>query len=79
MLHGAAGLVYVVAMHPPLRSAPAGPTVLTWYRAFPGQPEAARALLRSASHGARAATILDELGRSDADLRDLTSRIDLYR
>ena len=79
VLHGAPGLGYVVATHQQLRSAPAGPTVLTWYRAFPGQPEAARALLRSASHGAWAATILDELARAHADLRDLTSRIDLYR
>lgn len=79
VLYGAEGLGYVVATHQKLSAAPTGPTVLSWYRAFTGEPAAARVLLQTTAHGAWARVILDELSRAHADLKALTLRLDLYR
>jgi len=57
-----------------------GATVLTWYRSFDElAPEVARAALRETPREAWAEQILAELEKPHADIRHVTSRLDVFR
>jgi hypothetical protein len=79
VLHGGSGLGYVVATHQQMRVW-RGATVLTWYRSFDElAPEVARAALRETPRKAWAEQILAELEKPHADIRHVTSRLDVFR
>jgi len=79
VLYGSPGLGYVVATHQNLRVAP-GPTVLTWYYALAdADPLAARRTLLQTPREVWAEQILGELSRAHGDIRELTSRLDVFR
>ncbi|WP_300453958.1 NAD(P)-binding protein [Accumulibacter sp.] len=79
VLYEAAGLGYVVATHQRLRRWP-GATVLTYYRPLDElTPQQGRAALRDTSREVWAEQILAELERPHANLRQLTTRLDVFR
>ncbi|MBE2258169.1 MAG: NAD(P)-binding protein [Rhodobacteraceae bacterium] len=79
VLYGSSGLGYVVASHQQLRVRP-GATVLTWYRAFAEMaPRQGRVLLRDTPRAVWADEILAELERPHANIRQVTTRLDVFR
>lgn len=79
VLYGAAGLGYVVATHQQMRLRP-GPTVLTYYRALDEMsPQLGREALRDTPRERWAERILGELERPHADIRQVTTRLDVFR
>lgn len=78
VLHDSPSLGYVVATHQAWRDH--GPTVLTWYRPFAGEPpDPARRALFSASRADLAAAAVADLATAHPDLPTLVSRVDVYR
>ena len=79
MLYDSPGLGYVVATHQHLR-AWRGPTVLTYYRALDEvSPQQGREALRDAAREVWAEQILADLERPHPDIRQLTTRLDVFR
>ncbi|MCM8610946.1 NAD(P)-binding protein [Accumulibacter sp.] len=79
VLHRGSGLGYVVATHQQMRLRQ-GATVLTWYRSLDElAPAIARAALRETPREAWAEQILAELEKPHADIRHVTSRLDVFR
>lgn len=79
VLYGAAGLGYVVATHQQMRLRP-GATVLTYYRSLDTvSPQQGRQILRDTPRETWAAEILAELERVHPDIRQLTTRLDVFR
>lgn len=79
VIYDGAGIGYVVATHQALRTAP-GPTVLTYYLPLSGQPPAAgRERLLAASRDEWAEAILADLARPHPEIRELTTRLDVFR
>ncbi|HMX69021.1 MAG TPA: NAD(P)-binding protein [Accumulibacter sp.] len=79
VLYAGQGLGYVDATHQRMRVAP-GRTVLTYYRSFAElTPEEGRLLLREASREFWAEQILSELELPHANLRQVVTRLDVYR
>lgn len=79
VLYGSPGLGYVVATHQLIRRQPAA-TVLTYYRALHElAPLAGRQLLLSTPREIWAEGILAELERVHPDIRQLTTRLDIFR
>lgn len=79
VLHSGPGLGYVVATHQQMRLRPAA-TVFTYYRALNEMsPQQGRALLRDTSREVWAEKILGELERPHPDIRQLTTRLDVFR
>jgi len=79
VIYGGAGLGYVVATHQALRTAP-GPTVLTYYRPLSDQaPAAGRERLLAAGRDEWARPILSELERPHPEIRELVTRLDVFR
>ena len=79
VLYAAAGLGYVVATHQQMRLHP-GATVLTWYRTLDElSPQRGREMLRDTPRELWAEQILAELEQPHPDIRQLTTRIDVFR
>ena len=79
VLYDSPGLGYVVATHQLIRRRPSG-TVLTWYRALHElAPLAGRRLLLETPRETWAESILAELERVHPDIRQLTTRLDIFR
>ncbi len=79
VLYDSPGLGYVVATHQLIRRRLSG-TVLTYYRALNHLPPAeGRRLLLDTSREAWAEAILAELERVHPDIRQLTTRLDVFR
>lgn len=79
VIYDSPALGYVVATHQVLRVAP-GPTVLTYYLPLTGlAPAAARERLLTATREDWAARMLDDLARPHPDIRDLATRLDVFR
>ena len=79
VLYDGAGLGYVVATHQKMRVRP-GATVLTYYRSLDAlSPQRGREALRDTSHAGWAEQILAELERPHANIRQLTTRLDVFR
>jgi hypothetical protein len=79
VLYEGAGLGYVVATHQQMRLHP-GATVLTWYRTLDEQrPQCGREALRDTPRELWAEQILAELERPHRDIRQLTTRLDVFR
>jgi NAD(P)-binding Rossmann-like domain len=79
VLYDSGGLGYVVATHQSLRSHP-GPTVLTYYRSYPGpDPVQARRALLDASWAALRDGILRDLARPHPELAREVRRCDIMR
>lgn len=79
VIHAGEGLGYVVATHQSLRSH-AGPTVLTYYRSFPGaDPVATRRALLQASWPSLCNEVLRDLHRPHPGLARQVRRLDVMR
>ncbi len=79
VLHDGAGLGYVVATHQQLRVRP-GATVITYYRAFAeADSRGVRQRLLKTSRDAWAREILAELSAPHPELREITTRLDVFR
>jgi hypothetical protein len=79
VLHDSPGLGYVVSTHQQMRLRPAA-TVFTYYRALSEMaPEQGRELLLATSREAWAEQILAELERPHPNIRQLTTRLDVFR
>jgi Flavin containing amine oxidoreductase len=79
VLYDGAGLGYVVATHQSLRTHD-GPTVLTYYRSFPGpDPDGARHALLEASWASLRDEVLRDLQRPHPDLGHEVSHLDVMR
>ena len=79
VLYDSPGLGYVVATHQQMRMRP-GATVFTYYRALSQMsPQLGRALLLTTSREAWAEQILAELERPHPDIRQVTTRLDVFR
>lgn len=79
VLYDSPGVGYVVATHQALRTAP-GPTVLTYYLPLSGQaPAAGRERLLTVPREAWAEAILVDLARPHPEIRELVTRLDIYR
>ena len=79
VLYDSPGLGYVVATHQHLRVW-RGPTVLTYYRALDElSPQQGREALRDAAREVWAEQILADLERPHPDIRQLTTRLDVFR
>lgn len=79
VLYDSQGLGYVVATHQSLRTHD-GPTVLTYYRSFPGpDPATARRTLLEASWPALRDAVLRDLGRPHPALAREVRRLDVMR
>lgn len=79
VLYDSPGLGYVVATHQQMRMTP-GATVFTYYRALAGMtPQQGRAALHDTSREAWAEQILAELERPHPDIRQVTTRLDIFR
>jgi hypothetical protein len=79
VLHDSDGLGYVVATHQSL-SAHDGPTVLTYYRSFPGpHPSRARHALLGATWASLRDEVLRDLGRPHPELAHAVRRLDVMR
>lgn len=79
VIYDSPALGYVVATHQAMRTAP-GPTVLTYYLPLAGlPPAAARERLLTTSREEWAARMLDDLARPHPDIRELATRLDVFR
>lgn len=79
VLYDSPGLGYVVATHQQMRMRP-GATVFTYYRALSNMPpQLGRALLLTTSRADWAEQILAELERPHPDIRQVTTRLDIFR
>lgn len=79
VIHDSPGLGYVIATHQQLLRHP-GSTVLTWYRALHDQPPAsARQQLLATTRETWAEAILGELSGIHPDIREKTTRLDVFR
>jgi hypothetical protein len=79
VLYDGAGLGYVVATHQSLRTHD-GPTVLTYYRSFPGpDPDGARHALLEASWASLRDEVLRDLQRPHPDLGHEVRHLDVMR
>jgi len=79
VLQDSDGLGYVVATHQRIRVAP-GPTVITYYRALAEfDPSVARQMLLDRPREAWAEEALADLSRAHGDLRELVTRLDVFR
>lgn len=79
VLYDSEGLGYVVATHQSLRTHE-GPTVLTYYRSFPGRdPAAARRALLEASWSALRDDVVRDLARPHPGLAREVRRLDVMR
>ncbi|HNO13715.1 NAD(P)-binding protein [Accumulibacter sp.] len=79
VLYGGASLGYVVATHQQMRLRP-GATVFTCYRAFDDMsPQRGREALRDTPREIWAEQILAELEQPHPDIRQLTTRLDIFR
>jgi len=79
VFHNSRSLGYVVATHQLIRRRHGG-TVFTWYRALDDvAPAVGRQLLRDTSREAWAEGILAELEGVHPDIRQLTTRLDVFR
>jgi hypothetical protein len=79
VLYDGPGLGYVVATHQQIRMRP-GATVFTYYRALADMtPQQGRATLQDTSREAWAEQILAELERPHPDIRQVTTRLDIFR
>jgi monoamine oxidase len=79
VLYDSEGLGYVVATHQSLRTHE-GPTVLTYYRSFPGpDPASARRALQEASWSSLRDLVLGDLARPHPDLAHEVRRLDVMR
>ncbi len=79
VLYDSPGLGYVVATHQQLRVRP-GATVFTYYRALAHMPpQQGRSLLLTTSRADWAEQILAELERPHPDIRQVTTRLDVFR
>jgi monoamine oxidase len=79
VLYDSEGLGYVVATHQSLRTHE-GPTVLTYYRSFPGpDPVSARRALQEASWSSLRDLVLRDLARPHPDLAREVRRLDVMR
>jgi len=79
VLYDSAALGYVVATHQSLRSHP-GPTVLTYYRCYPGPDSAAtRRALLEASWATLRDGVLRDLARPHPELAREVRRLDVMR
>ena len=80
VLFDGAGLGYVVATHQQMRVWQNGPTVLSYYRSLDEMsPQMGRAMLRDSTQASWAERILGELERPHANIRQLTTRLDVFR
>ncbi|WP_301101251.1 NAD(P)/FAD-dependent oxidoreductase [Propionivibrio sp.] len=79
VLYDSPGLGYVVSTHQQMRMRP-GTTVFTYYRALSGMsPQQGRAILQETTRKAWADQILTELERPHPDIRQVTTRLDVFR
>jgi phytoene dehydrogenase-like protein len=79
VLYDSPGLGYVVATHQQMRVRPQA-TVLTYYQALNRlTPQQGRQLLQDTAHAQWAEQILAELERPHPDIRQVTTRIDIFR
>jgi hypothetical protein len=79
VLYDSPGLGYVVATHQQMRMRP-GATVFTYYRALTGMtPQQGRAALQDTSREVWAEQILAELEWPHPDIRQVTTRLDIFR
>lgn len=79
VLYNSPGLGYVVATHQQMRLRP-GATVFTYYHALSQMsPQLGRALLLTTSREGWAEQILAELERPHPDIRQVTTRLDVFR
>ena len=79
VLYDSPGLGYVVSTHQQMRMHP-GATVFTYYRALSSMPPPqARALLQVTSREDWAEQILADLERPHPDIRQVTTRLDVFR
>ena len=80
VLYDSPGLGYVVATHQQIRRAPPGPTVLSYYQPLSREdPRLARQRLLGTPREIWAEAILADLGRAHRDIRQLTTRLDVFR
>lgn len=78
VLYGAASLGYVVATHQGVATRP-GPTVLTWYLPLAGDaPKAGRQRLLATTREAWAGLAFAELAKPHPEIRDITTRVDVF-
>lgn len=78
VIHGSPGLGYVVATHQRMQVMP-GPTVLTYYRAFPGNPAASRRALLEKSWQSWASAVVHDLEQPHPEILRVAERIDVWR
>ena len=79
VLYDSPGLGYVVATHQQMRMRP-GATVFTYYRALNGiTPQQGRTALLETPREVWAEQILAELERPHPDIRQVTTRLDVFR
>ncbi|MCM8596527.1 NAD(P)-binding protein [Accumulibacter sp.] len=79
VLHDSAGLGYVIATHQAMRLRSTD-SVWTWYRALDSvSPQEGRAVLRDTPREVWAEEILADLERPHPDIRQVTTRLDVYR
>jgi hypothetical protein len=79
VLYDSPGLGYVVATHQQMRVRP-GATVLTYYRALSEKtPAQGRLALKESSREQWAEQILADLERPHSDIRQVTTRLDIFR
>jgi hypothetical protein len=79
VLFDSPALGYVVATHQQMRLRPRE-TVLTYYRALSGMtPQRGRAMLLDTPREVWAERILGELARPHPDIREVTTRLDVFR
>lgn len=79
VLYDSPGLGYVVATHQLIRRQLSG-TVFTYYRALTDRtPITARLQLLALSHSAWSETILNDLSQAHPEIRDIVTRIDIFR
>lgn len=79
VLYDSPGLGYVVSTHQQMRMRP-GATVFTYYRALSGMmPQQGRTALQDTSREDWAEQILAELERPHPDIRQVTTRLDIFR
>lgn len=79
VLYDSPSVGYIVATHQQLRLSSRG-TVLTWYLPLVrGEPSAARQHMLEAPWQAWAEMALGDIGRAHADIRDITTSVDVFR
>jgi hypothetical protein len=77
VLYDSPSLGYVVATHQALIDE--GPTILTYYMPFTGEPAAARRRLSAGDHAGLCDAIMSDLVRVHPELPQLIERIDIWR